>query len=134
MKLTQALATAVTALAIGVPVAGATPDGYQPQLKSASQSDAFMRYLRSNTPTSQSDAFARYLRNNAPQTGAASHPDSQGVRFSLAVSSTPESVGIAEGRDLTTGVVGALLGAFSAVLAIATASAIRGRRRVAEAS
>lgn len=134
MKLSQALAVTTTVLAIGVPVAGAAPDGYQPQLRSTSQPDAFMRYLRNNAPApQQSDAFTRYLRNNAPQSGAASHPDSRGERFSLAVSATPVAVSD-DGTDLTTGVIGALLGAFVTMLAIVGASSIRGRRRLAGAS
>jgi hypothetical protein len=134
MKLSQALAVAITVLAIGVPVAGAAPDGYQPQLKSTSQPDAFMRYLRNNQQGSQPDAFERYLRNNSPQTGAAVHPDSRGARFSLAVSATPVTVSGDDGTDLTTGVIGALLGAFVTMLAIVGASSIRGRRRLAGAS
>jgi hypothetical protein len=135
MKLTQGLATAITALAIAVPAAGATPDGYQPQLRPSSQPDAFMRHLRNSAPAPrQSDAFTRYLRNNAPQAGAAAHPDSRGARVGFAVSATPVTVSGDDGTDLATGVIGALLGAFVTALAIVGASSIRGRRGLAGAS
>jgi hypothetical protein len=132
MKLTYALGVAITVLAIGAPVAGATPDGYQPQLKSGSQPDAFLRYLRNNEPQSgaQPDAFMRYLHNNQPQTGAATHPDSRPVRVTADVQATPTDEVGSDARDVTTGVIGAVFGAFVALLAIASASAIRGRRRL----
>ena len=131
MKLRTAFALAVAALAMGVPLAGATPDGYQPQLQAGSEPDAFDRYLRNNAPLQQPDAFDRYLANNAPQTvettGAAGHPDSRAVRPSPTNEITP--VG-GDGRDWTTGAVGALGGALFALLAIVGASAIRERRRL----
>ncbi len=148
MMLRTALTLAVAALTLGTSVASATPDGYQPQLKSVSQPDAIERYvrnnppvlqpdaveryLRNNSPVLQPDAIERYLRNNTPQSGAVKHPDSRGARFSLAVASTQAPGG--DGRDWTAGVVGAVSGALFAVLAIAGVSAVRGRRRLAGAS
>jgi hypothetical protein len=114
MKLTQALAAAVTALVLGVPVAGAVPDGYQPQL----------------APSSQPDGYQPQLRSTNQSTGAATHPDSRAVRFSPAVAEAETSAVGDRGLDVTTALVGATLGAFAAVLAIAGASAIRGRRRL----
>ena len=129
MKLRTALALAVAALTIGVPVAAADPDGYQPQLKAVEQPDAFGRYLRNNAPAQQPDAFDRYLQNNSPEiTGAAAHPDSRSDRPTATSEVAP--VGD-DGRDWTTGALGALGGALFVVLAIVGASAIRERRQPA---
>ena len=132
MKLRTILTLAVAALTLGVPVAAADPDGYQPQLSTGVQSDVVERYLRNNTPEEQSDVFDRYLRNHAAEgsavasTSAARHPDSLGVRPDLF-----GEVGVgADGREWTTGALGALGGAFLAFFAIVGASAIRARRRL----
>lgn len=130
MKLRTAFALAVAALTIGVPVAAADPDGYQPQLKTGVQPDAIDRYLRNNAPEEQPDVIARYLRNHTAEgsavasTGAAGHPDSRAVRPSPTGEVEPVA---ADGRDWTTGALGALGGAF---LAIVGASAIRARRQL----
>ena len=129
MKIRSTIALTAAAMTVGVPVAAATPDGYQPQLKSISQPDAVDRYLRNNAPTQQPDAFDRYVQNNAPEvTGAASHPDSRELRASVGIESAPAPQ---DGRDWTTGAIGAVSGALLAALAIVGASAIRERRRLA---
>ena len=145
MKLRTTLALAVASLTIGVPAAAADPDGpYQAEPQVIAQPDALDRYLATttasrrarpylsnNAPTAQPDALDRYLRNNSPQqsetTGAATHPDSRPVRPSLA-GDVVSSGG--DGRDWTTGAVGAIGGALLAILAIVGASAIRERRRL----
>ena len=132
MKLRTTLALAVASLTIGVPAAAADPDGpYQAEPQVIAQPDALDRYLSNNAPNAQPDALDRYLRNNSPQqletTGAATHPDSRPVRPSLA-GDVVSSGG--DGRDWTTGAVGAIGGALLAILAIVGASAIRERRRL----
>lgn len=133
MKIRTTLTLAVAALTLGVPVAAADPDGYQPQLKTGVQADAIDRYLRNNAPEEQPDAIARYLRNHTAEgstvasTGAAGHPDSRAVRLSPTDAIESAST---NGRDWTTGALGALGGAFLAFLAIVGASAIRARRRL----
>ena len=121
-------ALVITVLAIGVPTAGAAPDGYQPQLQTdGAQPDAFMRALH-NAPD-ESDVFTRYVRNHATAAGAsgpATHPDSQAVRPSPGVA---RDVPIREGGlDWTTGGLGLGVGLLVAALAVGTASATRGRR------
>ena len=114
--------------------AAADPDGYQPQLQAGAQPDAFDRYVRNNAPAEPTDAFGRYLRNHSSgtlsfdPTGAAGHPDSRAVRLSSAVEAGPAVAG--DGRDWTTGALGALGGAFLALVAVVGASAIRGRGRL----
>ncbi len=89
MKLRTILTLAVAALTLGIPVASADPDGFQPQLQTGVQTDAIDRYLRNNAPEEQSDAVDRYLRNHTPESsavasmGAAGHPDSLAVRPGL---------------------------------------------------
>lgn len=60
MQTRTTLALAAAALALGAPVAAATPDGYQPQLKAA-QPDAVDRFLAGNGP----DGFQPQLRESA---------------------------------------------------------------------
>ena len=126
IRTTFALAIAV--LAIGVPTAVATPDGYQPQLQTdRDQPDAFMRALR-NAPD-ESDVFTRYVRNHATAAGAgvpAAHPDSRAIRPSPGVL---RDVAIREGGlDWTTGGLGLGVGLLLAALVVGTAFATRGRR------
>jgi hypothetical protein len=104
MKLRTAFALSVAALTIGVPVATADPDGYQPQLHSP-------------------PAVA--------SSGAAAHPDSWAVRPGPTVDAL---VVTADGRDWTTTAVGVVGGAFIALLAVVGALAVRDRRRLVLAS
>ncbi len=135
MTFRTAFALAVAALTVGVPVSGATPDGYQPQLRPGPQPDAIDRYLRNNAAPQQPDALDRYLADNAAQqvetqqveTAAAGHPDSHAVRPSPSAEIAPVD---GAGRDWATGAVGALGGVLVAVLAIVGASAMRERRRL----
>ena len=72
MQIRTTLALAAAALTIGVPVAAAAPDGYQPQLKEDAQPDVIDRYLANNRPDgyqpqlladSGPDAVDRFLAN-----------------------------------------------------------------------
>ena len=54
MQIRATFALAAAALTLGVPVATAAPDGYQPQLKRNAQPDVIDRYL------------ARYFANEGP--------------------------------------------------------------------
>ena len=130
MRIRNTLALAVAALAIGVPVATADPDGYQPQLKTGAQLDVVDRYLRNNAPDEQPDSIDRYLGNSTSvvaASGAAGHPDSRALRPSPPVALVSVD---SDGRDWTTHVLGALGGACFMFLAIVGASAIRDRRRL----
>ena len=133
MKLRTTLALAVASLTIGVPAAAADPDGpYQAAAPGHGAARRARPLPRATTlRQAQPDALDRYLRNNSPQqletTGAATHPDSRPVRPSLA-GDVVSSGG--DGRDWTTGAVGAIGGALLAILAIVGASAIRERRRL----
>jgi hypothetical protein len=132
MKIRTTLALGVAALTLGVPVAAAVPDGYQPQLQGGLSPDAIERYLRNAAPV-EPDAVARYLRNRTTSSspsfennGPAAHPDSRAARSGPAV----ELAAASGGHDWTTGAVGAVGGALLALLAIVGASAIRERRRL----
>ena len=72
MQIRTTLALAAAALTIGVPVAAAVPDGYQPQLKQDPQPDVIDRYLANNGPDGYQpqvladpgpDAVDRFLAN-----------------------------------------------------------------------
>ena len=71
MEIRTTLALAAAALTIGVPVAAAVPDGYQPQLKQDPQPDVIDRYLANNPDGYQPqvladpgpDAVDRFLAN-----------------------------------------------------------------------
>ena len=104
MKLRTACALSIAAFTIGVPVATADPDGYQPQLQS---------------------------RAVVASPGAAAHPDSRAVRPGPTADALPVT---ADGRDWTTGALGALGGVLIALLAVVGAFAIRDRRRLVPAS
>lgn len=152
MKIRTTLALAAATLTLGVPVAAAAPDGYQPdavdrylanngpdgfqpQLQSNAQPDAVDRYVgNALRQADQPDAIARYLRNNPSgatsaldSTGAAGHPDSLAVRPSVSVPVEPAE---AEGTSWETGALGALGGALIALLAVVGASTMRERRRL----
>ncbi len=125
MKIRTTLAVAVTTLTLGVPVATADPDGYQP--------DAVDRYLVSLGQAGEPDAIARYLRNHpngvgfSPDSGAATHPDSLAVR---AGTSVPGSTVEADTFSWAGVAFGTLGGALIVLLAVAGASAMRERRRL----
>jgi hypothetical protein len=55
--------TALAALTLGVPVAAADPDGYQPQLKSVDQSDVIARYLEREGRLAPTDVVDRAVAN-----------------------------------------------------------------------
>jgi hypothetical protein len=115
MTIRITLALAAAALAVGVPVASATPDGYQPQL---SQANPFDRY-----PLDYSSTEAPSFDSG----GAAAHPDSHGVRPGPIAE---QEAAAGDGRDWTTGMIGVLGGALLALVAVVGASAIRGRGRL----
>jgi hypothetical protein len=128
MKIRTTLALSAAALALGVPVAAADPDGYQP--------DAVDRYVANAlAQADQPDALDRYLRNHSSgadsaldSTGAARHPDSRAVRPGASViSDRTESAGL----SWEIGAIGALGGALILLLAVVGASAMRERRRLA---
>lgn len=152
IRTTLALAAATLTMGVGVPVAAAGPDGYQPdavdryltnngpdgfqpQLRSSAQPDAVDRYVgNALRHADQPDALARYLRNHPSgaesalySTGAASHPDSLAVRPGVSVSvERPQAGGFSwEGSAL-----GALGGALIVLLAVVGASTMRERRRL----
>lgn len=121
MKIRTTLALAAATLTLGVPVAAADPDGYQPQLRSDAQPDAIDRYLANNGPDgfqpqlrsdAQPDALARYLRN---------HPS--GARAPVAQA---EDGGV----SWQTGALGALGGCLIVLLGIVGAATVRERRRL----
>ena len=121
MKTRKTLALTVAILTLGVPVAAAAPDGYQP--------DAIDRYLANNGPdgfqpqlkaSAQPDAVDRHVANVLRQ---AVLPTPTGV-------SAPVDRPDGGGTSWRTGVLGMLGGASIVLLAFAGASALRGRRRV----
>ena len=72
MQIRTTFAVAAAALTLGVPVAAAAPDGYQPQLKENGQSDVIDRYLANHGPDGYQpqlladpgpDAVDRFLAN-----------------------------------------------------------------------
>jgi hypothetical protein len=72
MQIRATFALAAAALTLGVSVAAAAPDGYQPQLKEDAQPDVIDRYLTSNRPDGYQpqlfadpgpDAVDRFLAN-----------------------------------------------------------------------
>ncbi len=127
MKIRTTLALALATLAIGVPVATAAPDGYQP--------DAVDRYIANAVgQTEQPDAVDRYLRNHPngaetvfDSTGASGHPDSLAVRPGASV--PLEQTGT-DGFSWATAAAFGGLGALIVLLAVAGASAMRERRRL----
>ena len=72
MQIRTTFALAAAALTLGVPVAAAAPDGYQPQLKESAQPDVIDRYLANHGPDGYQpqllanpgpDAVDRFLAN-----------------------------------------------------------------------
>lgn len=128
MKIRTTLALAVTTLTLGVPVATAAPDGYQP--------DAVDRYLANSLGwAGEPDAFDRYLRNHpngaesSPgASGASRHPDSLAVRAGVLAPGVPAE---AEGFNWAMVAFGTLGGALIVLVAFAGTSALRERRRLA---
>lgn len=134
MKIRTTLALAVSALTLGVPVATADPDGYQPDLRSSAQPDAVDRYLANSPGAGEPDAIDRFLRNRSSSAvsslgsaGASRHPDSLAVRPSVLV---PAESAEAEGFSWAAGALGTVGGALIVLLAVAGASAMRERRRL----
>jgi hypothetical protein len=135
MKIRTTLALMVTTLALGVPVAAATPDGYQPGLQASAQPDAVDRYVANSLrQAGQPDAIDRYLRNNSigaepalDSTGASSHPDSLAVRAGVSI---PASTVEGEPFSWTGVAFGTVGGALIVLLGIVGASAMRERRRL----
>ena len=134
MKIRTTIAVAVATLTLGVPVATAVPDGYQPELQSNAQPDVVDRYVANALrQADQPDVVARYLRSHsigagsAPDSaGAASHPDSLAVRPGVSV---PLNTVEAGGFSWITVAFGTLAGVLSVLLAIVGASTMRERRR-----
>jgi hypothetical protein len=121
MKTRKTLALAAAILVLGVPVATAAPDGYQP--------DALDRYLANNGPdgfqpqlhaNAQPDAVDRYVANALRQ---ADLPDPTAA-------SVPVDRAGGGGTSWRAGALGMLGGASIVLLAFAGASALRGRRRL----
>ena len=114
MRTRKTLALTVAILTLGVPVAAAAPDGYQP--------DAIDRFLANNGP----DGFQPQLHANAQPDVVDRH-----VANVLRQADLPAPTG-ADGGGISwrTGVLGLLGGASIVLLAFAGASALRGRRRV----
>lgn len=121
MKIRMTFALAAATLTLGVPVAAANPDGYQPQLQPSVQPDAIDRYLANNGPdgfqpqmraNAQPDAVDRYLRNNP-----------SGVTASV------DRGGTGAG-DSRTGAFLALGGVLFLIVAAVVASTMRARRRL----
>ena len=136
MKIRTTLALAAMTLILGVPLAGATPDGYQPRLQSTAEPDAVDRYLANSLrQAGATDAIDRYLHNRSigaesalGSTGAANHPDSLAVRRGASV---PVNAVEAEGFSWTGVALGTVGGALIVLLAFVGASAMRERRRLA---
>ena len=114
MRIWTTCVLAIVALTVSVPVAGAAPDGYQPQLQGLG--------------TWAPDGYQPQLRTQPGSAGAAAHPDSQAVRPSVVVDSEPTT---SEGSSFRWGsvAVGAIGGGLIVLLAIVGASAMRERRR-----
>jgi hypothetical protein len=119
MKLTTTIAGALLCLALWAPVAGASPDGYQPTLREQDTSDVVSRYLRSNGPNG----------SLSEPGGAARHPDSVGARPTPPASPLVSSSGDAFAWETFGG--GVAGGVAIALIALGAAQAGRGRRRLA---
>jgi hypothetical protein len=117
MKLTT-IAGALLCLALWAPVAGASPDGYQPQLREQDTSDVVSRYLRRNGPD-----------GSLSQSDAARHPDSVGARPTVPAAPVVSSSGDTFAWETFGG--GLAGGVAIALMALVAAQAGRGRRRLA---
>ncbi len=65
MQIRTTFALAAAALTLGVPVAAAAPDGYQPQLRAEAQPDVIDRYLAIYFADDGPDGFQPQLRSDA---------------------------------------------------------------------
>jgi hypothetical protein len=64
MQIRTTLALAAAVLTLGVPVAAAAPDGYQPQLRENAQPDVIDRYLARHLANNGPDGFQPQLRSD----------------------------------------------------------------------
>lgn len=62
MQIRTTFALAAAALTLGVPLAAAAPDGYQPQLREDAQPDVIDRYLARDLAIGGPDGFQPQLR------------------------------------------------------------------------
>ncbi len=122
MQIRITLALAAAALTIGVPLAAANPDGYQPQLRADAQPDAIDRYLANNGP----DGFQPQLRADAGPDAVDRYVAN--VRRSAAAPADEVAVGESDSQIVA---LGALGGAFVVLLLVAGTATVRGRRRLA---
>jgi len=65
MQIRTTFALAAAALTLGVPLAAAAPDGYQPQLRANAQTDVIDRYLAIRFADDGPDGFQPQLRTDA---------------------------------------------------------------------
>ncbi len=122
MQIRITLALAAAALTIGVPIAAADPDGYQPQLRADAQPDAIDRYLANDGP----DGFQPQLRADAGPDAV----DRYVANARRAAATPAEEVAVGRG-DSQVGAYGALGGALVVLLLVAGTATVRGRRRLA---
>ena len=128
-SLTTIFAIVATALTICVTGVAAQPDGYQPQLQQPTQPDGYQPQLGVGA---QSQPFDRYVIDQSVRSvtgGAASHPDSRAVRPGIVAEAEPIA-DVGSRFSWGSGAVGALGAWLVVVLAVAAASATRGRRRL----
>jgi hypothetical protein len=120
MQIRTTLALATAALTLGVPVAAADPDGYQPQLRANAQPDAIDRYLANNGP----DGYQPQLRTDAG-------PDAVDRYIANLHRSSTGSMDTVEagGTDWQVAVIGAVGGGLVVLLLVAAAT-VRERRRL----
>jgi hypothetical protein len=121
MQIRTTLAFVAAALTLGVPVAAANPDGYQPQLRAEAQPDAVDRYLANHGP----DGSQPQLRTDAG-------PDAVDRYLANVRRSTPAPVDAIEagGIDWQAGAIGALGGGLVILLLVAGTVMVRQRRRL----
>jgi hypothetical protein len=120
MQIRTTLALATAALTLGVPVAAADPDGYQPQLRANAQPDAIDRYLANNGP----DGYQPQLRTDAGP-DAVDRYIANLHRSSTGSMDTVEAGGI----DWQVAGIGAVGGGLVVLLLVAAAT-VRERRRL----
>lgn len=121
MQIRTTLALAAAALTLGVPVAAADPDGYQPQLRSDGQPDAIDRYLANNG----ADGFQPQLRTSAPPDAIDRYLSNHSTG-----ASAPVARSTATGNSWQTGALAALGGGLIVLLALVGAATMRERRRL----
>jgi hypothetical protein len=120
MQIRTTLALAAAALTLGVPVAAADPDGYQPQHRASAQPDVIDRYLANNGP----DGAQPQLRSDAGPDAV----DRYIANFHRRSTSPGDTVGA--GADWHVGALGALGGALVILLLLAATAMARQRRRL----